>query len=144
LELSTASSAAAGDEGAEKGGGVVLQLLLHDGVERAAALDYRMRSSRVGAWGHGGDVGGFEQEEPGRPGAAARRSDVDDHRRRRIEDLAHHFAGGVEQAAGGVELDEDRVGAEVFGSLEASGEVLVADGLDGVVEAEDDDLRRRG
>ena len=70
-------AAAARGVGAEEGCGVVLDLLFEDGVE-LAAFDDGVGGAGVGSGSHGGDVGGFEEEEACRAGAAAGRGDEDD------------------------------------------------------------------
>ena len=138
-------ASAAGDVGAEEGRGVVLDLLLEDGVG-LAAFDDGVGGSGVGSGGHGGDVGGFEQEEAGGAGAAAGGGDEDDDGDGGAFDGLDHDAGGFEQAAGGAEGDEDGGGVVAGGLVEAALEVVGGDGLDGVVDGEFDDdwaLRRR-
>ena len=61
---------ALGDVGAEEGLGVVLDLLGH-GFVGLAEFEDDVGGAGIGSRSHGGDVGGFEQEEPGRSGAGA-------------------------------------------------------------------------
>src|SRR5258708_26579380 len=65
-------ASAAASVGAEEGCGIVFDLFFEDGVE-LAALDDGMGGSGVGAGGHGGYVGGFEEEETGGACTAAGR-----------------------------------------------------------------------
>ena len=57
-------AAAPGDVGAEEGGRVVFHFLLH-GVVGGAGFEDGVGRAGVGALGHGGDVGGLEEEEAG-------------------------------------------------------------------------------
>ena len=68
------------DVGAQKGLGVVLDLLAHGGVGLGAEFNHRMRRSGIGAGSHGGDVGRFQQEKSRRTGARARRSHINNDR----------------------------------------------------------------
>ena len=122
--------------GAQQGRGVVFELLLH-GLVELGALDDGMRGPGVGAGRHGCDVCRLKQEETGRAGTCALRRHVDDDRHRRRADASHHGAQGGEQAAGRVELDQEGIGVDVGGMGERAIEVVLADGLDGVVEAEE-------
>ena len=131
-------AAAAAGVGAEEGCGVVLDLLLEDGVE-LAAFDDGVGGAGVGAGSHGGDVGGFEEEEAGGAGAAAGGRDEDDDRDGGVFDGLDHDAGRFEQATGGAHGDEDQLRVLAGGFLEAALEVVGGDGLDGVVDGEFDD-----
>ena len=131
-------AAAAGGVGAEEGCGVVLDFFFEDGIE-LAAFDDGMGGAGVGAGGHGGDVGCFEEEEAGGACAAAGGRDEDDDGDGGVFDGLDHDAGGVEQAAGCAHGDEDQLGVLAGGLLEAALEVVGGDGLDGVVEGEFDD-----
>ena len=50
--------------------------------------------------------------------------------------MADHFAGGVEEAAGGVEVDEEGGGVVAIGLGEGSVETPGGDGLDGIADFE--------
>jgi hypothetical protein len=76
-----------------------------------------MGGTGVGAGGHGGYVGGFEEKEACRASSASGRGDVHDDRDGGGFDGGDDGAGGGEQAAGGAEGDED------------GGVVLVGSGL---------------
>ncbi len=107
----------------------------------AAADGDGMGGSGIGAIGHGGDVGGLEDEESGGGGAGAAGRDEDDDGDRRRFDFGDDLAGGVEQAAGGVELDEQGGGVTRCGGVDGAGDALGGDGLDGAVDAQAQDLR---
>ena len=98
-----------------------------------------MGGSGVGSGSHGGDVGGFEDEEAGGAGAASGGRDIDDDGNGGAFDGLDHVAGGVEQAAGGAERDEHGGGVAACGLVEAALDVAGGDGLDGVVEGELED-----
>ncbi len=93
-----------------------------------------MRGSGVGAGRHGGDVGGFEDEESGARGAAAAGRDVEDDGHGRGDNFFDDVAGGVDEASGGVDFDEDGFVVMRGGVFEGAGDVLGGDGLDGVVD----------
>ena len=134
-------ASAARDVGAKEGRGVVLDLGLHDIVGLAAAEGDRMGGSGIGAVGHGGDVGGLEDEESGGGGAGSAGRDEDDDRDGGGFDFGDDLAGGVEQSAGGVEFDEQGSGVTRLGGVDGAGDALGGDGLDGAVDVKAQDLR---
>ena len=74
-------AAAPGNDRAHQSGGIVLDLLLHFviGLDRGRAEEqHGMRRSSVGAGSHGRDVGGFENEDSRRTGAAAAGRHIND------------------------------------------------------------------
>ncbi len=123
------------DIGAQEGFGVVLDLLRH-GVVGLAELEDHVGRAGVGAGRHGGNVRGLQQEEAGRAGARARRSDIDDDGNARAEDGAGHGAHGVDQAARRIELHQQGRGAVGVGARNGAVELAGADRLDGVGEDE--------
>ncbi len=129
-------AAALGDHRAHEGGGIVLDFFRHDLVGLAAAERDRMRRAGVGAGRHGGDVGGFQDEEPGRGGARAAGRDVDDDRHGRSDDLLDDLARRFGQAAGRRKADQDGVGVLRLGGFDAAGDVFQRDGVNGVVDVE--------
>ena len=134
---------ALGDVGTKKGLGVVLDLLGHGFVGLAELEDHVGRTG-VGAGRHGGDIGGFKQEETRRCGAGACGSNVNDDGYARTEDGARHGPHGLDQAAWGVEHDEH--GGRTFGVGTSDGaiELRGGHGLDGVGENHLFDHRRLG
>ena len=62
-------AAALGNDGTHQGGGVVLDFF-HHGLVGLAEESHGMGGAGVGAGSHGGDIGGFENEDSGRGGAA--------------------------------------------------------------------------
>ncbi len=134
-------ASAARDVGAEEGRGVILDFGLHCLVRLAAAEGDGMGGSGIGAIGHGGDVGGLEDEESGGGGAgAAGRHEDDDGDGGRF-DFGDDFAGGVEQAAGGIDLDQQSGGVTRPGGIDGARDPFGGDGLDGAVDVEAQDLR---
>ena len=123
------------DVGAQECLGVVLHLL-GQGFVGLAEFEDHMGRSGVGSGSHGGDVGRLQQEESGRPGAGARRSHINDDGNSRGQDGAGHLTHRVDQAAGGVEFDQQ--GRRAFGVGARDGAVKLAGGhgLDGVVKNE--------
>jgi len=124
--------------GAEKRGCVVLQLLLHDVVELGPD-HHRMRRACIAAGSHGRYVGGLEQEKSRRSSPATRGGDINDDRDRRGDHLAYHLPHGIEQSARSVHLNEHGIRMLRRRSLQAPRHVVGADGLDRVVEVDDDD-----
>ena len=85
-------ASALGDYGAHQGCGVVLHFLFHD-VVHLAAEDDGMRGAGVGSGGHGGNVGGFEDEEASRCGAASAGRHIDDDWHSRGNNFFYDVAG---------------------------------------------------
>ena len=128
------------DIGAQKGSRIVLQLLLH-GVVELHSLDHRMGRAGVGAGSHRSHIGSFQEEESRRSGPASGRGNIHDDGDRRGDDLAHHLPHGIEQAAGCIDFDQD--GARVLrrGRIQPALHVVGADGLNGVVDVDQDHPR---
>ena len=131
----------ASDIGAQKCGGIVLQLLLHDVVELGSSLDHGMRRAGVAAGGHRGYIRSFQQEKSRRTGPASGGRDIDDDGHWRGEDPAHHLARGIEQAARRIDLDEHCTGVLGRGQVQPSRHIARADGLNGVVEVDQHHFR---
>src|SRR5262249_53343569 len=93
------------------------------------------------AGSHSGDVCGHQNEESGRAGAAATRTDVEDDRNLRGGNLFDNVAGGIDESARSVQLDEKSLVVAAPGFVNSSGNVFLGDGLDRVI---DDDLENLG
>ena len=83
-------------------------------------------------------------EETGRACATARGRHVDDYRNRGIQNLSHHLSSSFEQPARRIQLDEDGFRVNILGVFHPADEILIADGLNRVVEMEDDHLWHGG
>ena len=134
-------ASALGDHGAHQRGGVILHLLFHDVVHLAAAQRDRMGRTGVGPGSHGRDVRAFQDEEPGRRCPAAAGRDVNDYRNRRGQNFLDDVAGGFQQAAGRIQLDQQRLVFVAIGLGQSAFDVLLGDGMNGVV---DDNLQHFG
>ena len=137
-------ASAPGNDGAHQGRGIVLDLLLHliVGLDRGWAEEqHGMRRAGVGSGSHGRDVGGFEDEDSSRTGAAAAGRYVEDDRDLRIRDLLDDVASGFDEASGGIDLDQYCLIVAALGFVDGAGDVFLGDGLNGVV---DDDLEDFG
>jgi hypothetical protein len=100
-----------------------------------------MSGAGIGSWGHGGDVGGFEDEDSGGTCAAAAGRDVENHGDRRAGNLLDYLARGFDEASGGIHLDQYGLIAAALGLVDGARDVFLADGLNGVIE---DDLEDFG
>ncbi len=98
-----------------------------------------MGCSGFGAGGHGGDVGGLEDEEACGAGACSGGGDVDGYGGGGGLDGLDYGAGGVEESAGGSEGEDDEGCVAFCGFVEAALDVGGGDGLDGVVEGQAED-----
>ena len=98
-----------------------------------------MSGSRIRSRSHSGNVGGFEDEEACGRGPPSRGRDIDNHGNRRRQHLRNDRTGRVDQPAGCAQLDEHGIGIGLAGLLDGAADVLVADGLDGVVQLDLDD-----
>ena len=93
----------------------------------------------VGAGAHGGNAGGGQHEHAGGGGLGSAGGDEDGDGYRGLEDDADHFASGLCQAAGGVELDDEKGGTGVVGFVDGSVHVAGGVGVDEAVELEGHD-----
>ena len=100
-----------------------------------------MSRAGVGARSHSRDVRRFEDEESRGRSAAAARGDIDDDGDGRVHDLLDDFSGGLHQAAGCVDLDQECLVILNFRLRQGATDEFVCDGLDGVVH---DDLEHVG
>src|SRR6185312_6873576 len=81
-----------------------------------------------------------KDEESGRRSASATWRDVDDDRDRRSKDLLHDFTHGGFKTARCAQVDEHGVRVTCVGGVDAARDVFSADGLDGVVDDQMNDL----
>src|SRR3990172_5137202 len=75
----------------------------------------RMYGSDVGSGGHGGHVGGDGDKGAGRGRARSARRDIDDDRDRGAEDFFDDHPHGEIKAPGGIQLEDEHLGAGLFG-----------------------------
>jgi hypothetical protein len=110
-------------------------------TEVLAGCGDRRRRADVGLRRHREDVRRLADNGTGRVGTRAGGRDVDHdgdlEREHRLDDLAHRGA----EPARRVHLDDDRRGALVRGPLHRVLQELLRDGVDVVVELDDDDVR---
>ena len=92
----------------------------------------------VGRRGHHGDVPRGGDERPGGGGPGALGGDEGDDGDRRCEDALDHVLHGADEAAGGVDDDDDELAALFLGPLQAALEELGPVGVDGAVDLEDE------
>jgi hypothetical protein len=102
-----------------------------------------MRRAGVGSGSHGGNIGGFQNEKSGRTGAAAGGRDIKNDRNLRCRNLLDDLAGGFDQAAGGIDFDQQGLVVAAPGFVDGAGDVFLSDGLNGVIDDDLEDLRRR-
>ena len=100
-----------------------------------------MSGAGVRAGGHGGDIGGLQDEKAGGRGTASAGRNVHNHGDGRIDDLLDNFAGRFDQASGSIDFDQHCPGILGLGFTESAPDELVRYGLNGVVE---DDLQNLG
>jgi len=82
-------------------------------------------------------------EDPRRAGPRARGGHVDDDRHAGIHDALDDRAGRFEQAAGGVEDEDEALGAVPLGPLDGADDVLLGHRADDlVIQLDDIDVRR--
>jgi hypothetical protein len=124
---------ALGGVAAEIGGGIAHHFLLHGLVRFPAPKENRR--SRAGGCprSHDSDVGSQENEKPGRSRPAAGGGDVNDHGHLGGGDGVDNLAHGIGQPARGVDPEQNGVGVNLLGVLDALGDVLGRDGLDDFV-----------
>ena len=127
-------TAAQDDVGAQRGFGIVLDLLRHGGVRLAAELEHGVSGAGIGSRGHGGNVRGLKEEEACRAGTRARGRNVDDDGNAGAKDGFDHAMSGLKQTAGSVELDQKGTGAVGVRLGESAIEFAGGDGLDGIGE----------
>jgi hypothetical protein len=102
------------------------------------SLDHRVRSSGVGAGRHGGYIGRFEEKKSRRSGPASGGGHIDNDRDRRGDHLTYHLPHGIKQSARSVDLDQNGICMLRCAFIQPPRHVVGADGLDGVVEVDDD------
>ncbi len=136
-------ASALGCEGAHEGGSVILDFAIHLIVgldlHRTNERD-RMRGAGCRSGSHGGDVGGFENKYSRGTCVPAGGRHVDDHRHGRTGNLLDDLAGRTDQAAGCIHLDQYSLRVAAVGFVDGAGDVLGADGLDGVVNRDFENL----
>ncbi len=79
-------------------------------ADRQHWYQHRMGGAGVGTGRHRRHIGGEQEEEPGRCSPGSRRCDVNRHRDRAGGDGAQDVAGGVDDTAGSVELEDHQLG----------------------------------
>ena len=89
-----------------------------------------MRGADVGARRHRRDMTGDGDEGAGRSRPGAARRYVHHHRHAGVQQRLDDQAGRLHQAAGGVELKNDRAGIVGLGLLDALDHVFDDDGID--------------
>jgi hypothetical protein len=135
-------AAARPDKRAHEGSRIVFHFRLHHVVHLLAAQDDGMGRARVCSRRHRGNVGRLENEEAGRGGIGAGGRDIDDDGHRRSQNLLDDLARGIDQAAGRTQLDEHGISIGLPRMLDGAVDVLGADGLDGVIQANFDNRGR--
>ena len=91
-----------------------------------------MSRTGVGSGAHRGHVCRFKQKEPCRTGARTRRRHVNNDWNARAENGADHRPGGIEQSAGGVQLNQQGLRSVGIGLCDGPVELACAHGLNGV------------
>src|SRR5262249_34053843 len=99
-----------------------------------------MSGASVGARCHGGNVGGFQDEEAGGGSAASAGRDIDDHWNGGVDNFLDNLAGRLDQAAGGVDFDQQGLGVSGFGFGKSPANVFVGYRLNGVVQDDLEDI----
>ena len=117
-------------DGTGKGGEVVFRLGAHVALDVRAFAGNGMRGADVGARRHGRNVPGDGDEGAGRRRPRAARRYVHHHRHVGVQDRLDDQTGRLHQAAGGIELKNDRAGVASLGLLDALDHVFNDDGID--------------
>ena len=138
-----AVAAALGADAAQVGRGIVLHLLLHDGIHLDAHR-YRMRRAGVGARRHGGDIARFQQEEAGRCGAPAAGRNISDYRNRRRDDLFDGVPHGVHETSGSVEAEDHDGGIFGFRPIDCAADDFRGHGMHYPIHVHRNRFRGRG
>ena len=124
------------DDAAQVGQDVVLHLLqerlgplVFGQGHHAAERQQRVGRAGVGPLGHGGHVGGDQDEEARRRRVGAAGGHVDHHRHPAVEDLADDVLHGRAEAAGRVQLQKDEGGRLLLRLLHRLHDEAGADGI---------------
>src|ERR1700692_1073420 len=136
-------AASSGSDRAHESGSIVLHFALHLVVDlgRERADQDGMRRARIGSGSHGGDVGGFEDEDTRRTGAAAGGGDVEDDGNGGVRDLIDNLASGLDETSGSIDLDPYSLIVAALSFVDSAGNIFLGNRLDGVV---DDNLENFG
>ena len=137
-------AAASGCDGAHQGCSVVFHLLFHHVVQVAAAERDGMGRAGIGAGGHGGDVGGFEDKKSGGRSAAAAGRDVKNDRNLRAGNFLDDLARRFNEASGSIDLDQYSLIVATAGLVDGASNVFLGNGLNRVVDDDLQDFARSG
>ena len=136
--------AALGGQGLDVGGRVVRDLVFHRLVHGLAGDRDPHRVGRPGAGsrGHGEDVAGDPDEEPGRSRPRPAGTDMDGDGDLGVDDGLDDLAHRAVEPSRRVEADDEKAGADPFRVADGADDIFGGDGVDGRVDDDLPDLGR--